>query len=113
MAVCDVVHYLANSPASFAIRCIEFRRGKLTASSAKVSGSFGNHVNRLLAQRRVNVERRLKLSNRVTRIHGDRGLLRNFSPMTNEASPYLTCKTRIGDIRSANSEPKENCKPKW
>src|SRR5882724_9487582 len=90
MAVCDVVHDLANGPAALTIGSIELRWRKLTGSSTEPGGSFGNDFNRLLAQRRGNFKRRLKLSNRVTRVHKDRGLLENCSRMTSVASRYLT-----------------------
>src|SRR5258707_15711000 len=94
MAVCDVMHDLTDGPATFTIRRIELCWRKPAGSSAKLDGSFGNDINRLLAQCRINFERRLKLSNGVTLIHKGRGLLKNSSRRTNEASYYLTAKKR-------------------
>lgn len=69
MAVRDVMHDLANGPAAFTIWSIELGWRKLTGSGAELGGSFGDGINRLLAQQRGNFEWLLKLSNRVTRVH--------------------------------------------
>ena len=69
MAIREVVNDLANGPAAFTIWSIELGWRKLAGSGAELGGSFGDGINRLLAQQRGNFEWLLKLSNRVTRVH--------------------------------------------